>query len=428
MGEFLAPVGKLDVRPFAARAYSLAAAHAPSTQPCNIEPTAYKCLAWFSGKRSAKRSGVARPCKEFWLFSSVTLMSIAGNAQDLVITNARIITGTGAVVDSGSVVVADGQIVSFSEGAAAADPDVMTIDAGGRTVMPGFIDGHRHVIRGEPVSWLAEQAEQRMQEYLEAGFTTIQSCGDSLDEILELRRRLDSGELNGPRLIVSGRVPLARSSGPRPDVDPARIDISRPPHRPTEAAAAIPEGETRAAVQSLAEAGVDAIKTVIIITPEGPETGTLSVIADESAQVGVRSITHAVTVVDTMAAVEANTHVLVHTPHIGQMTEEQARIVAESGIPMVSTLGIFVPTFADDNVLIRDRTGHDNLPRFRDLDPFPFETLSSAGQGPVNARLLWDAGVTYGYGTDTIFLPGMRSLTNSGRSGSSSPGRTSWRS
>jgi imidazolonepropionase-like amidohydrolase len=32
-------------------------------------------------------------------------------------------------------------------------------------------------------------------------------------------------------------------------------------------------------------------------------------------------------------------------------------------------------------------------------------TLSSAGQGPVNARLLWEAGVTYGYGTDTSFLP-----------------------
>ena len=33
------------------------------------------------------------------------------------------------------------------------------------------------------------------------------------------------------------------------------------------------------------------------------------------------------------------------------------------------------------------------------------ETLSSAGQGPVNARLLWDAGITYGHGTDTTFLP-----------------------
>jgi imidazolonepropionase-like amidohydrolase len=33
------------------------------------------------------------------------------------------------------------------------------------------------------------------------------------------------------------------------------------------------------------------------------------------------------------------------------------------------------------------------------------ETLSSAGKGPVNARLLWEAGITYGYGTDTTFHP-----------------------
>ena len=37
--------------------------------------------------------------------------------------------------------------------------------------------------------------------------------------------------------------------------------------------------------------------------------------------------------------------------------------------------------------------------------PFPWHTLSSAGQGPVNARLLWEAGITYGYGTDTSYAP-----------------------
>jgi imidazolonepropionase-like amidohydrolase len=31
--------------------------------------------------------------------------------------------------------------------------------------------------------------------------------------------------------------------------------------------------------------------------------------------------------------------------------------------------------------------------------------LSSAGQGPVNARLLWDKGVTYAFGTDTQWDP-----------------------
>ena len=72
---------------------------------------------------------------------------------------------------------------------------------------------------------------------------------------------------------------------------------------------------------------------------------------------------------------------------------------------MMSTLGVFTPTFSEGNQRIRDRKVDDNQARFRDLDPFPMNTLSSAGQGPVNARLLYEAGVPYGYGTDTTFLP-----------------------
>lgn len=326
-------------------------------------------------------------------------------SQDLAITNARIIDGNGGVIDSGSVVVRDGLIAAVAAAPADAGGG-QAIDAGGMTVMPGFIDAHRHLISGDPDRWLAEQSVPRMQEFLDAGFTAVLSAGDDLDAILELRRRLDEGEISGPRLMVSGRAPLAQSTGGfAPGVDPARIDVSRPPHRPTEPAPGIPHEQTRARIQQLADAGVDTIKTVIIITPDGPEQETLSVIADEAQRLGIPSITHAVTVVDTVAAVEAGTHVLVHTPHIGQLDEETARMIADSGIPMVSTLGIFVPTFAADNELIRDRTGMDNVPRFRDLDPFPMDTISSAGQAPVNARMLWDAGIVYGFGTDTRFEP-----------------------
>ncbi len=337
--------------------------------------------------------------------------SLAGQAtpaEGLVVTNARIIDGLGGVIESGSVVIRDGRIVSV--GAETANvPGALVIDAAGRTLMPGFIDAHRHIINGEPASWMSDQAVPRMQEFLDAGFTTVLSCGDSLEHILDLRAKLASGEIKGPRLMTSGRVPLARPrAGAIPGgggVDPARIDISRPPDRPTQTAEGIPETETRAAVQKLKEAGVEAIKTNIITTPRGPETGTLTIVADEARKQGILSITHAVTVVDTMAAVEAKTDILVHTPHIGQLTEEQAKTVAASGIPMMSTLGIFVPGFGEDNQLMFDRTGDDNLPRFRDLDPFPMNTLSSAGQGPVNARLLFDAGVVYGYGTDVRYKP-----------------------
>jgi len=61
---------------------------------------------------------------------------------------------------------------------------------------------------------------------------------------------------------------------------------------------------------------------------------------------------------------------------------------------MTSTLAVFVPHFSGDNA-----------PLFRDAMPFPWETIASAGQGPVNARLLWEAGISYGYGTDTSWPP-----------------------
>ncbi len=338
------------------------------------------------------------------IFVLLAVVSGVAFAQDLVIENARIVDGNGGVIDNGSVVVSDGRIVSVSAGSAAAEGE--RIDAEGRTVMPAFTDAHRHVIQGDPDQWLSEQAEENMRAWLEAGFTTILSAGDPAEHILELRRRLAEGEIQGPRLIAAGRAPLAASPGGFvPGVDPARIDQSRGPNRVAETADAIPHEQTRATIQALADAGFDAVKTVIVVTSDGPETETLAVVAEEARRHGMDSITHAVTVVDTMAAVEARTDILVHTPHIGHLTEEQVSTIVDSGIPMTSTLGIFVPTFDVDNTMIRERTGHDNVARFRDLDPFPYDTLSSAGQGPVNARLLWEGGMVYGYGTDVRFLP-----------------------
>ncbi|HUI82552.1 MAG TPA: amidohydrolase family protein [Bryobacteraceae bacterium] len=346
----------------------------------------------------------------------VACLMIAGSlsAQNLVINNARIIDGNGGVIQRGSIVVRDGRIVSVSQGAAS-DASGQKIDARGMTVMPGFIDDHRHVISDgsfpgpNPAQWMKEQSSKRMQEFLDAGFTTVQSCGDPVQQIVELQRLLRSGNIKGPRLFTAAFIQLARPSGNAPagplTVDPARTDNSRPPNRPTQAAKAIPDEETRATVRQLKQAGIDDVKAVIVVTPGGPEKHTLSVAVDEAKKVGMPVITHAVSVEDMFAAVDAGTTILAHTPHIGQLDEAGARKVAASKIPMMSTLGVFTPAFAEENQRIRQRTGLDQVARFRDLDPFPWNTLSSAGQGPVNARLLWEAGVVYGYGTDTTFLP-----------------------
>jgi imidazolonepropionase-like amidohydrolase len=172
--------------------------------------------------------------------------------------------------------------------------------------------------------------------------------------------------------------------------------VSRPPLRPTQAAPAVPREETIKTVEGIAKAGFDYIKTVIIATPGGAETETLKLIVSEGKKHNIPTITHAVTVQDTLAAVEAGPAVLVHTPHIGRLEEDKdaAMRIAKAGIPMTSTLAIFIPHFGDGN-----------KPLFRDRGDFPWDTVSSGGQGAVNARLLWENGISYGYGTDTSWHP-----------------------
>ncbi len=68
-------------------------------------------------------------------------------AQDVAITNARIIVGSGTVIENGSIVVRGGKIASVSAGKPVS-PAGRVIDAKGMSAMPGFIDAHKHINTG----------------------------------------------------------------------------------------------------------------------------------------------------------------------------------------------------------------------------------------------------------------------------------------
>jgi N-acyl-D-amino-acid deacylase len=92
-------------------------------------------------KRVALASGLA-----FGVLALVRAQQAPPRPFDLLITNARIIDGTGGPSITGSVGVRDGRIVTITNGAAgrAAGAATRTIDAGGRVLAPGFIDPHSH--------------------------------------------------------------------------------------------------------------------------------------------------------------------------------------------------------------------------------------------------------------------------------------------
>lgn len=322
-------------------------------------------------------------------------ISMAAKAQDLVITNGRILDGKGGITPNGTVVIRGGKIESVTTGRQTVN-GMKVVDAGGKTVMPGFVEGHRHVITGDAATWLAERAPAQMQGFLDAGFTTVLSAIDG-PPIVAARDRIAKGEMVGPRLYTGTFIPVAGAApgAPASQGDPARTDPARlgGGDKP---APAVPRDAIVAAVQNAKKAGYDYLKCVVNTTPGGPEIDTLKLIIAEGKKVGMPTIVHAVSVKDTLLVVDAAPAMLVHTPHIGRLDTDAAAVkkIAGAGIPMTSTLAVFAPHFDDKGT-----------PLFRDEKPFPWDTLSSAGQGPVNARILWEAGLTYGYGTDTQWPP-----------------------
>ena len=309
------------------------------------------------------------------MLASLALPCRAG-AQDLVISNARIIVGNGSVIELGTLVVRSGRIASVGAGTTA-PAGVRQIDARGMTIMPGFIDGHRHIIGGNADQWLKEQAAQRMQEFLEAGYTTLLAGGGPAEGNMELKRRIDSGQLKGPRVIPAAQVNVNTGT---------------------------PE-QARAELRRLVALGIRFIgeETISPKPPTPTQLENLRAIVDESKKAGALVMVHAVSPQAMIAAVDAGVPLLVHTPHFGWVTDEEARKVAAAGVLNLSTTAFGVPLF--------DVFRQDNVPTFRDGKRWPEEIIDGEGRGreagykAVNARTLWDNGVVYGFGTDTGYLP-----------------------
>jgi imidazolonepropionase-like amidohydrolase len=304
------------------------------------------------------------------IFACLTMASGALSAQDLTITNARIITPGGAVIERGSIAVRAGKIVSVTPGAPPAS-NAKTIDAKGMTAMPGFIDGHRHINTGP-------NEKAQMQALLEAGYTTVLSGGGPAEGNITLRDHIDKGVINGPRIIPSGSLRLANNT---PEM-------------------------ARAEVRKMAAMGIKFTGEIALTPIPGPsekEIEILKAVVDEAKKVGVMVQVHAVSSKAMMAAVDAGVPLLVHLPNKDWVSKEDAKRVAAAGVKVLGTVSFGSPVFG----VFAD----DNTPRFRDGKPWPEGIVDGvrlgeeAGYMPVNARTIWDAGVTLGYCTDTTYDP-----------------------
>jgi len=128
-----------------------------------------------------------------------------------IIENASLIDGLTAAPAGGmNLLIEDGAIAAIGS-AVALDGDGETIDAAGKTVMPGMIDAHLHLLgvrAYDPVLASIEAPFLRAarsvadaEKLIEAGFTSVRCAGSSLS--VSLNAAVEEGTIPGPRIVAS---------------------------------------------------------------------------------------------------------------------------------------------------------------------------------------------------------------------------------
>lgn len=188
----------------------------------------------------------------------------------IALAGAHVVTGTGESIDDGVVVVEDERIVSVGSSGARTGAD-HTIELEGRTLLPGMIDVHIHMVGGDKaVGFDGEPPLMRTDPWatakallegvaaarttLRAGFTTVREVGGRDYHDVSLRNAQRSGLVQGPRMLASGpglfpTGGLGAHLDPEAGVDSAEDAVYR--------------------VRMMVDKGVDVIK---IVSADGPES------------------------------------------------------------------------------------------------------------------------------------------------------------
>ena len=127
-------------------------------------------------------------------------------------TNVNIFDGKSDTLAEGMSVLVEGNLIKeVAKGHIETGDDAKVIDGGGRTLMPGLIDNHVHLMLPGPTlpameansTWedIAIHGVAQSKMYLMQGFTTVRDAGGAN---AGLQRAIDSGKILGPRLYPSG--------------------------------------------------------------------------------------------------------------------------------------------------------------------------------------------------------------------------------
>lgn len=153
--------------------------------------------------------------------SSIALactVAFGASAETTIFKNVDVFNGTeDKLYENYHVMVVDNKISKISSKELSAS-DAIVIDGEGKTLMPGLIDGHAHIMinynfgdieTNKDLTDISVHAVQVVKRYLDDGFTTVRDMGGPA---FGIRREIENGTIVGPRIYPSGAF-ISQTSG-----------------------------------------------------------------------------------------------------------------------------------------------------------------------------------------------------------------------
>lgn len=322
------------------------------------------------------------------------------NSTLLDLSSGEAVPGSSVRIEGDRIVevARDGQRVQAGD-------DVVRLDAGGRTLLPGFIDAHVHAaittmdlaaMGRRSLTRIGIEAKAILERMLRRGFTTVRDAG-GLDA--GLKDAAQAGLISGPRIFRSGRV-MSQTGG--------HGDTSPPNHGSgqlhlcacsihTTGFAHVADGPdaVRRAVREELKGGADQIKVMAgggVATPSDPidmvqyTEPEIRAAVEEAAKRRTYAFAHAYVPDAIIQAVHAGVRSIEH----GNLLDAAAaEVMADRGCFLVPTLVVY-----------------DQIAEFGRQLNFPAESMAklhsvlTSGFTAIETALA--AGVEIGFGTDLL--------------------------
>lgn len=321
--------------------------------------------------------------------------------QSYIFTGGKVLDAAkGVLLDGLSVLVRDGRIVEVAS-SIAAPADAVEVTLGGKTLMPGLIDCHVHVVAESldlwsnaiaPSSLAALRSARVMNEALMRGFTTMRDLGGADHGLV---RAVEDGLIDGPRLVICGKG--LSTTGGHCDLRPRTDDRPGIMSDRLGSMGILVDGvdDVRRVSREMIKGGARFIKVMAnggVSSPNDPihslqfSRDELAAIVEEAENAGLYVSAHVYTDAAIRRVVELGVHSL---EHCNLITAETARLAADKGCIAVPTLVAYDALALDGEEL--------------GLGEAEFAKIEVVRQGGLRSlEIMRDAGLPMAFGSDLL--------------------------